>query len=647
MDYSAVDIYVCVFNTQPSSASDCSESPAPAPLSNSNGTKTNSVSGGTGSFSAVLVTTLAAGQYVYVTEVATLKTGGTKSAMSTATVVPNGISFGARPDDGNTQITVLGDDKYQFSIYQFDPGYLVVKQNANIKNFHKLDADSAAKAADSAAKAKAATTAQTNAAATKSTTMNSPSADAQKVADDAKVEAAAAKDLQEKAAAAVADARGNPRCGADDLAHGIQLQINTTGLSSGSGSANTTTTSTLATISGKTPNTFTLVQPLVGGTELCLVEYPSSGNGNLYSELTTVNDPFDFGRLSAHFTGGSVITNQTNTSGSATAAEYVNLEIDGALMRAGQRPCAKVGGCYEKGHDGEDKYKKATQGYAFAPGFDLFLSAQLTSFPVAAKSTTNTVNTSGTPTLTSSTSLNVLTSQQGAIVEAGGFLPFRTRGWFKRSYAFEIGPLATARFDTILNPTSSSSSSGTTSSGSSSATSVTTTTSSFSSTYNSWKIGGRIAAGRYPPSSDYMPKPITVFDVSLGPSSNLPSYVCVGSGVGAAAPSSSACNGSTTAPNVSRRLVPRLLISGTFSPPSLPVVLGLDANLAQYGLFKGSSPIDFENKPGNDIRVYIGVRLDFSNLAKTLGLGSSNSNTKSSSNGTTTKPGTPSGQSTN
>jgi len=54
--------------------------------------------------------------------------------------------------------------------------------------------------------------------------------------------------------------------------------------------------------------------------------------------------------------------------------------------------------------------------------------------------------------------------------------------------------------------------------------------------------------------------------------------------------------------------------------PGYPFVLGIDANLQQYGL-GGRSNLDYLNKPGNDIRIYVGLQISFSALIAKLGGG--------------------------
>ena len=87
----------------------------------------------------------------------------------------------------------------------------------------------------------------------------------------------------------------------------------------------------------------------------------------------------------------------------------------------------------------------------------------------------------------------------------------------------------------------------------------------------------------------------------------------------------SACGLSTgpfaSKPFASRTLVPRLDIDGFIKLPNYPYVLGLDANLAQYSVFNRSD-IDYLSKPGNDIRIYVGFKLDIGTIVSKLGLGS-------------------------
>ena len=51
--------------------------------------------------------------------------------------------------------------------------------------------------------------------------------------------------------------------------------------------------------------------------------------------------------------------------------------------------------------------------------------------------------------------------------------------------------------------------------------------------------------------------------------------------------------------------------------PGYPFVLGIDANL-QQSFWGRRSNLDIANKPGNDIRIYIGIKIDLATLISKL-----------------------------
>ena len=373
---------------------------------------------------------------------------------------------------------------------------------------------------------------------------------------------------------------GVDRCDKDALAFGTILTA------AASGTNQAALTSTKLTADGT--QSITLSQPLVAGVRLCLVE-KSTGDPT-FSKFQLVINPTDFGRFQMGFTGGVMISNQQQTSNSSTASQYLDVGLAYTWARA----------------------------HRLSPGLSTFLNARLTSLPVA--TTTTTASTTGTtPTL--SQSLNVLSSQQSARILIGAYLPFRTTRFAKRSNYFTIAPLLKAGFDTLLNPTVSSSttpSTGTTS----------ITTGNFSSVYSMFAAGTRVGWETYPLSTDEAPQTNTWISFVIGNYSNLPSFVCTSSKFYVApAKPDTACNtqavtsGTSTTYNVfvSRKLIPRIEIAGEARIPNYPFVLGLDANLSQYDKGLGADHIDIFNKAGNDVRLYVGFKLDLASAFKKLG----------------------------
>jgi hypothetical protein len=79
---------------------------------------------------------------------------------------------------------------------------------------------------------------------------------------------------------------------------------------------------------------------------------------------------------------------------------------------------------------------------------------------------------------------------------------------------------------------------------------------------------------------------------------------------------------STTTPPyavyATRKLIPRIDASSELSLPTLPIVIGMDANLSQYWI--DANHLDTQNRPGNDVRIYIGLRLDITKALSKLGV---------------------------
>jgi hypothetical protein len=112
---------------------------------------------------------------------------------------------------------------------------------------------------------------------------------------------------------------------------------------------------------------------------------------------------------------------------------------------------------------------------------------------------------------------------------------------------------------------------------------------------------------------------MAAFDVTLGQYSNFTSFECVAKGGSLPVNKAPTLCGSAAfpnSPNISRVLIPRFGISGFVVFPGFPVILGFDANLAQYGLPGTPNNIDTLNKPGNDVRIYVGYTFDLSTVIK-------------------------------
>jgi hypothetical protein len=359
-----------------------------------------------------------------------------------------------------------------------------------------------------------------------------------------------------------------------------------------------------------------LVQPLVPGTGLCIAKI--SGAALTGSDFKIIKDDNDFGRVRTYLTVGVQISNQqpsavsgsSQSSTGSTAGEYVEAGFISSVLTA--------------------------QDHRWRPGLQTALDVRMSPIPVSAPSATSATSTtsatasSGTTTTTTTTtaptisSLNLLTSQQSARVEGQIYFPIKLTGWQSRYNVFTIAPIAQAGFTTLLNPSATS----TTAQGM-------TATATFSPTYSNFGYGGRLAWDQYSTVTDEAPKMVTQLDVMLSKYSSLPSYLCtsnasktaVSSLSGLTPGTNTACgSGNTASPYnglvyISRTLAYRLDITGVAKLPNYPFLVGINANLAQYTIGHNAD-IDYLNKPGNDIRVFIGLTIPFSSLGSLITTGS-------------------------
>jgi hypothetical protein len=373
---------------------------------------------------------------------------------------------------------------------------------------------------------------------------------------------------------------GLTTCGNDQMAMGTPLQI-----VSSPGSSNTTQTiSDSITTSGLT--VLTISQPLVAGSALCLVDtHPTPWSWNPTPQV--VSDPNDFGRFRTYFTIGVQASNQlsSTSTNSSTAGEYLEAGFDSTYLRAA----------------------------AHRPGLATNFDVRLSPIPVAGTSTTTTVSNGIS---TSSIAANQLSSQDSVRLVGSVYAPVKVSGWsngggassstYKENY-FTLAPIARAGVGTLINPSTTSSTGSATSN-------QTVTTTQFASSFNFWGLGGRIAWERYAPDSNKGPQTLTQFAVVVGDDSNLPSYVCKPGTSPTPLPAVTAC---TTGEYLSRTLRPRVDIEGFVKLPNYPFILGFDANLQQYALWKKPN-LDYLNKPGNDIRIYVGISVDIATLVSKL-----------------------------
>ena len=426
------------------------------------------------------------------------------------------------------------------------------------------------------------------------------------------------------------------------------------------------------------PYTFTMTQPLVAGSSLCISETtvapaaapaagaaPAAAPTQVWSVPLIVTDPNDYGRVRTYFLAGVQVSNQQTAAASSTAGQYIEAGFNLTWLRAKDSSdssykyvprtldikrkyplCSETNdksGTAASGKNGTvttDQTASTTEltcPHRRAMGISTNMDVRLSPIPVAAPATnTTTTTTTTTPAsgstpastmATISTTPNLLSSQQSARVVTSLYFPWKATHWNKRSDYFTIAPLFRGGFATLLNTSLTSPASTTTPSN----TTTTTVTGQFNSAYSLFAYGARFGWDRYPVSTDEAPQTMTQFLITMGYYSNLPSYVCRPAPAGAmvTANPNSACGATNTAfpglkidPVMSRMVIPRLDIEGFAKLPNYPFVIGIDANLAQYTVYhdKKSHPVDNLNKAGNDIRIFIGFQIPLDSLISKLGV---------------------------
>jgi hypothetical protein len=684
-DGTVVQIYVCIVKTKPAPAKDCSTG-SPAASSGSLAVLSASalppgagfvVPDAAGNFSAPLATQLTAGEYVYVTQLATpagaaavpVATESAVTPVSSPPVISSALAAGALTVSGKAQASTTDYADNGIQVYvcssatkpigqpncsAADNASTVVPTNSAAvgDRFVLTDGSGAFSATipalssgnyvwvtqvatPSAAAAAAGAVAQT----TSTTPMTVSEAAAPGSINTAKFDAKAFDGRNKVTINATAndsisiwefDAGSgiNGSCSSDLSVKGVQLQIVTLPVSGNGGASAPTTTSTITKVATTGDTDLTLSLPLAAGQTLCLVDTPGTAGSQASWVLTPliVSNQTDFGRVRVYFTLGAQATNQESSSNSSSAGQYLEAGFNSSIGRATDKNDTFCG----SSHNQPCKHSRL--------GYSTNVDIRLSPIPVAATATTTTVTSAATTI--SSIAPNQLSSQQSVRAVGSMYFPWKEKGWNNNTDYFTAAPLAEAGFGTLINPTSSTSASA--NSGSAAPTQATTTT--FAPGFYFWEMGARFGWDRFTSDRNEAPQMITQVVVTLGDFSNLPSYVCkpvtgqpsnpytpaMGQPTVVTAcsqyPSSSVTIAATsTAPSSTtynyyaydRTLRPRLNVEAIAKLPGYPFILGVDANLQQYGIFTKPN-IDYLNKPGNDVRIYIGISVDLATLMSKL-----------------------------
>ncbi len=434
----------------------------------------------------------------------------------------------------------------------------------------------------------------------------------------------------------------------------------------GSGTSQTTGSSYDVSSTAKSPFNLTLQLPLVAGSQLQLAQ--TSGSTTTCSDLVTVNDPNSQGPHQFFLTLGAYISNQqanstSGSSGSSTSAsQYVEaawkeswfippiLIGDGVKDKTGKCNASTTAGSDASGSQdppqaspvkGKERSPakpstgsgglKYCHGAAF--GITTLVAGRLASIPVSTSVTSTSSSSSGSsssvfrghassPTAAASTvnALNVLSSQDSFRFVGLFSVPFLvTRVANSRAYTFAF--TGKAGIDTLVN------SSGTLTTSATSTASAQSGIPQFNQVYNFRAAGLRFDFAQAPSrklhdQTGAAPQTIAHIDVTYGPYSNLQSYVCTDNSK-LPLPGktlTTACGSGTLASfkYPSRMMIPRIEVDGSARIASTPFVMGIDANLGQYAIGTGSYHVDDLNKPGNDVRIFIGTSVNISSFISAL-----------------------------
>ncbi|MFZ0272493.1 MAG: hypothetical protein WB524_22965 [Acidobacteriaceae bacterium] len=326
-----------------------------------------------------------------------------------------------------------------------------------------------------------------------------------------------------------------------------------------SGSTPATTAKTVQTQSNGTFS-LTLATPLLEEEKLRIVQILPPGTlfsdeylalHTAYSPLLTVPAVADWGRVQADFAAGILFTNNSQLNSSDTsnftqAHEFLDLTVEkgwtlpGCYLRY-RDECLRENEA-SANHGPSEKHRgdyvpdeSQNWWYRHHPGIISFFEGRLTAIPVATvdsaatstSSSSNSNSTSATTTAAPSASAssllsaNLLTTAQTARFATGVYMPtlLQRWNWHGTPNALFLGPLSKVGFDSVTGPSTINVPAGTP--GASSGGTVT-----LEPLYNSWGFGGRVGHMQLGGSESKSPNLTSYVDVSIGPYSNLQSYIC-------------------------------------------------------------------------------------------------------------------------
>jgi Putative Ig domain len=365
--------------------------------------------------------------------------------------------------------------------------------------------------------------------------------------------------------------------------------------------------------------TLTLAEPLPDGVRVCAYQTFTNLSGAeveipdelIASEEKHVFDNLNWGRVRAYFAGGILIANDQSSFSSSSASPFLLLNIEKTWLLPG---CAVLKPLDIKPRDSKSSHGKSSDpkpqsashascensgAGLFHPGVTSYFDTRLTAIPVQTNTTISSTSSSS-----STNSGGDLSSQKTARLEVGIYAPWVLTHWYydKKPNGLFFAPLAKVGFDTLTGSTSQTLVSG--------ASPV-----NFNRFYNHWGFGARFGHYGLANSENKSPEVLSYFDVTLGPYTNLQSYVCV-PGTSGPLPGSSCPSDDID----SRTALYRLDLEGMLKIPRTVMFVGFNANVKASSRKK----LDLNLQPNDDLRFLFGAKLDVASVMQKLGVSNNN-----------------------